>query len=444
MSKSRLKTHEVGVTPKRRTPAAQSGQSGTAAVPARAALDQPQHVCGLPCVFCPVMDVLHLVHGLPTASMPFPHCTEMFAVDTHERAWYFSTAPRDADRLDGGLKVLAGALTELIDRYQPPAAFIYPTIPLTPVRDELCLLCAEISRRKRLPVIPVLTCWGQEPWQSAYHAVGEAMLALSSAGAAVEPHSANILGDMRPPHQARVVREYLEHMGIQVVANFAQGVGVDDLRSLPRAAVNIVLSDGLMTELAAMLQARVGTPWLPVSFFGARATAESLEAIGRFFHDTQIARQTQRLIQQELSAISRQMPAYTHVLKGRTAAIYTHELARMPAVVEMLHALGMEACIVRGMTGTLINTRDGIAPPDATEWLPAQQLFTYLQGAGVELLLGDPRERAMAAKLGIGFCDLTLLLQEMPAGFTGLLYLARKLAVTLASPVWALAAGRSW
>ena len=64
------------------------------------------------------------------------------------------------------------------------------------------------------------------------------------------------------------------------------------------------------------------------------------------------------------------------------------------------------------------------------------ELCRFLQETEADLLIGGVKERPLACKLGIGFCDHNHERKIPLAGFVGAVNLARELARTVTSPVW--------
>jgi nitrogenase molybdenum-cofactor synthesis protein NifE len=66
------------------------------------------------------------------------------------------------------------------------------------------------------------------------------------------------------------------------------------------------------------------------------------------------------------------------------------------------------------------------------------ELSRFLRQTGAELFIGGVKERPLAYKLGIGFCDHNHERKEPLAGFAGMVNFAREVHASVMSPVWAL------
>ena len=62
----------------------------------------------------------------------------------------------------------------------------------------------------------------------------------------------------------------------------------------------------------------------------------------------------------------------------------------------------------------------------------------FVQEKEVDLFIGGVKERPIAYKLGIGFCDHNHERKVALAGFEGMLNFAREVYASVMSPVWKL------
>jgi nitrogenase molybdenum-cofactor synthesis protein NifE len=66
------------------------------------------------------------------------------------------------------------------------------------------------------------------------------------------------------------------------------------------------------------------------------------------------------------------------------------------------------------------------------------ELAAFLLAEDVDLFIGGVKERPIAYKLGIGFCDHNHERKIPLAGFTGAVAFAHEVRATANSPVWSL------
>ncbi len=64
------------------------------------------------------------------------------------------------------------------------------------------------------------------------------------------------------------------------------------------------------------------------------------------------------------------------------------------------------------------------------------ELSTFLKEKDVDIFVGGVKERPIAYKLGVGFCDHNHERKEALEGFVGMLNFAQEVYNTVMSPVW--------
>ena len=129
-------------------------------------------------------------------------------------------------------------------------------------------------------------------------------------------------------------------------------------------------------------------------------------------------------------------------LEGRRAALYVGGAFKAFSLVRALRQLGMRTVMAGTQTGggddyehlkSLVDPDTIIA--DDTNPL---ELAAFLQSERVDLFIGGVKERPIAYKLGIGFCDHNHERKIGLAGFAGMVSFAREVHATVTSPVWSL------
>ncbi|MDR0871664.1 MAG: hypothetical protein LBN39_12820, partial [Planctomycetaceae bacterium] len=101
--------------------------------------------CGSRVVLYPIADALHLVHGpIGCAAYTWDIRGSMSSGEELHRL-SFSTDLRENDVIYGGETKLYQALTELIDRYQPKAAFVYSTCIIGLIGDDVNAVCKRVE-----------------------------------------------------------------------------------------------------------------------------------------------------------------------------------------------------------------------------------------------------------------------------------------------------------
>ena len=177
--------------------------------------------CGSRVVLYPIADAVHLVHGPIGCAAYTWDIRGALSSGPELHRLSFSTDLQERDVIFGGEKKLYQALTELIDRHHPNAAFVYSTCIVGIIGDDLEAICKRVSQEKNIPVIPVKSEGFKGNKRAGYNAACTAMFRLVGTGdtTGISPHSINILGDFNLAGEIWIIRDYFERMGIQVVAN---------------------------------------------------------------------------------------------------------------------------------------------------------------------------------------------------------------------------------
>lgn len=400
--------------------------------------------CGSRVVLYPIADALHLVHGPIGCAAYTWDIRGALSSGPELHRLSFSTDLREKDVIYGGESKLYASLIELIDRYKPNAAFVYSTCIVGIIGDDVKAVCRQVSQEREIPVLPVHSEGFKGTKKDGYRAACEALFELIGTGPTeqISPYSINILGDFNLAGEIWMIRGYFEKMGIQVVANITGDGRVNDIRRAHGASLNLVQCSGSMKHLAKMLQERYGIPNQQVSYFGIEDMAEALYDTARFFNDSEILKRTQKLIREEVSQIQPLLARYRKDLAGKKAAIYVGGAFKAFSLVKALRHLDMDVVMVGSQTGNHTDYEqlkelcdEGTIIVDDTNPL---EISSFLLEKDVDLLIGGVKERPIAYKLGVGFCDHNHERKEALAGFEGMVNFAKEVHASVMSPVWKL------
>lgn len=398
--------------------------------------------CGSRVVLYPIADALHLVHGPIGCAVYTWDIRGALSSGPELHRLSFSTDLQEIDVIFGGEKKLHAALVELIDRHQPKAAFVYSTCIVGIIGDDLERVCGDVAKEKGIPVLPVQSEGFKGNKRAGYNAACKAMFKLVGTGdpTGISKHSINILGDFNLAGETWLIREYFEKMGIEVVANITGDGRVDDIRRCHGAALNVVQCSGATMDLANMMKKEYGTPSIRVSYFGIEDMSEALYDVARFFDDPEVMERTRKLVREELSVLVPTLEKYRKDLAGKKAAIYVGGAFKAFSLVKAFRLLNMDVVMVGSQTGTKEDyeelqeiTDDGTIIVDDSNPL---ELSTFLKEKDVDIFVGGVKERPIAYKLGVAFCDHNHERKEILAGFSGMLNFAKEVYGSVMSPVW--------
>ncbi len=398
--------------------------------------------CGSRVVLYPVADALHLVHGpIGCAAYTWDIRGSLSSGPELHRI-SFCTDLQEQDVINGGEKKLYRSLIELIEAYTPKAAFVYATCIAGLIGDDIEAVCKRVAREKEIPVIPVESPGFAGTKKTGYQAACDALYRLVGEGdtTGIPRLSINILGDFNIAGETWIVRDYYERMGIRVVATVTGDGRVDDIRRMHGASLNVVQCSGSMMSLAKRLEKERGQPSLRVSYFGVEDTAAALYDVANFFNDPEAIARARTLVREETQAIEPELRVLRKDLEGKSAALYVGGAFKAFSLVRALRALGMRTVLAGTQTGNAEDyemLRDvcdsGTVIVDDTN---PRELCHFLKELGCDVFIGGVKERPIAHKLGLGFCDHNHERKLALAGFIGMLNFAREIHATVTSPVW--------
>lgn len=402
--------------------------------------------CGSRVVLYPIADALHLIHGpIGCASYTWDIRGALSSgPELHRMS--FSTDLSETDVVFGGEKKLEKALLELISEYEPKAAFVYCTCIVGIIGDDVDAVCKKVAAKVGIPVLPVHSEGFKGTKKDGYKAACDALFKLIDLNRKPEkqiPLSINILGEFNIGGETWIIKEYYRRMGVEVVSVMTGDGRVKDVQSAHRACLNVVQCSGSLTHLARDMEQAYGIPFIRVSYFGIEDTSDALYDVASFFKDApQIMERTKALVQEEVRAILPELAAFKQDLLGKRAAIYVGGAFKAFSLIKALKHLGMGEVLVGSQTGN----KDDYAllremcDPDTVILDDANplELAKYVMEKDAHLFIGGVKERPIAYKLGIGFCDHNHERKIPLVGFEGMVNFAREVHSTVTSPIWDL------
>lgn len=401
--------------------------------------------CGSRVVLYPIADALHLVHGpIGCASYTWDIRGALSSGPELHRS-SFSTDLREKHVIFGGEKQLYNALNELIDKHKPEAAFVYSTCIVGVIGDDVQSVCRRITKEKGIPVIPVQAEGFQGSKKDGYKIACEAMASLigTDDSKVISPYSINILGDFNLAGELWILAEYYKRIGIEILASITGDGRVQDIRNAHRASLNVLQCSGSMMHLAKQMKEQYGIPFIKVSYFGIEDMSDALYEVARFFGDGEVMDKARDLVKEELTKLLPALEPYKRALQGKKAAIYVGGAFKAISLVKALRLIGMKTVIAGTQTGNTEDYKllsaicdDGCILVDDSNPV---ELSEFVKQTGADLFIGGVKERPIAYKLGIGFCDHNHERKLALAGYEGMLNFAKEVCETVTSPVWRFA-----
>ena len=397
--------------------------------------------CGSRVVLYPIADALHLVHGPIGCAVYTWDIRGALSSGPELHRLSFSTDLQETDVIFGGEKKLHAALRELIERHAPKAAFVYSTCIVGIIGDDMEAICRQVQAEYGIPVIPVKSEGFKGNKRAGYQAACDALFRLIGNGdtTGISKYSLNILGDFNLAGEIWMIRDYYQKMGIEVVANITGDGRVADIERAHGAALNVVQCSGSTMQLANMMEEKYGIPSLRVSYFGIEDMAEALYDIARFFKDPEMMERTKKIVEKEVKQLAVDLEPYRKALAGKKAAIYVGGSFKAFSLVKAFRLIDMQVVMVGSQTGTKEDYEELAAITDPGTIIVDDsnplELTSFLTEKEVDIFVGGVKERPIAYKLGIGFCDHNHERKEALAGFEGMLNFAKEVYSSM-SPVW--------
>lgn len=398
--------------------------------------------CGSRVVLYPIADALHLVHGpIGCASYTWDIRGAMSSGPELHRS-SFSTDLREKHVIFGGEKQLYQALHELIDKHHPKAAFVYSTCIVGVIGDDVQSVCKRVAKEKDIPVIAVMAEGFQGSKKDGYKIACDAMASLigTDNSKEISTMNINILGDFNLAGELWMLTEYYKRMGIQILASITGDGRVKDIQNAHRASLNVVQCSGSMMHLAKTMKEEYGIPFMKVSYFGIEDMSDALYEVAKFFKSEETMDKARDLVKEELSKLLPALEPYRVALQGKKAAIYVGGAFKAISLVKALRLIGVKTVIAGTQTGNTEDYKlleaicdDGCILVDDSNPV---ELSEFVKQTGADLFIGGVKERPIAYKLGIGFCDHNHERKLALAGYEGMLNFAKEVYETVSSPVW--------
>jgi nitrogenase molybdenum-cofactor synthesis protein NifE len=397
--------------------------------------------CGSRVVLYPIADALHLIHGPIGCAAYTWDIRGALSSGPELHRLSFSTDLQEKDVIFGGERKLYASVTELIDKYKPKAAFIYSTCIVGVIGDDVESVCRMIQSEKGIPVIPVQAPGFQGSKKDGYKVACEAIFKLvGTRNHPISTKSINILGDFNLAGELWILLDYYRKMGVHVNATITGDGRVDDICNGHNAALNVVQCSGSMNYLAKLMKDEYNIPSMRVSYFGIEDMSDALYDVARFFNDDEMMQKARQMVKEELGRMMPELAWYKERLQGKKAAIYVGGAFKAISLVKALRLIGVQSVIVGSQTGTpedyeiIRNICDeGTIIVDDSNPV---ELSHFVKEKQADIFIGGVKERPIAHKIGLGFCDHNHERKEPLAGYEGMMNFAKEIYATAMSPVW--------
>lgn len=424
------------------------GQGGSAAVCCDAdsvsgAVSQRACVyCGARVVLNPITDAYHIIHGpIGCSSYTWDIRGSLSSGEDLYRN-SFSTDLSEQDIVFGGSEKLTRAIDEIMEKHSPKLIFVYATCIVGVIGDDVDAVCRQTEQKYGIRCIPVKSPGFSGNKSYGYRMACEAIMTL------IRPHKnqskrfgVNILGDFNLAGEMWIIQNYLREIGVPVISTFTGDASYDTLIQSPSAQINLVQCAGSMTYLAKQMEEEFGIPYFKVSFFGREDTTASLMRLAEMLGDEKMIARTRSFTRQEEAKLIPFEQMWRSSLEGKKAAIYVGGGFKAISLIRQFNSMGIETVVVGTQTGKpedyeVISQLVGPETVILDDANPAE-LETFMREKGADILVGGVKERPLAYKLGIAFCDHNHERKHALAGYEGVRNFTEEINLSINSPVWA-------
>nr|AMK59020.1 nitrogenase molybdenum-cofactor synthesis protein [uncultured bacterium UPO35] len=394
----------------------------------------------------PIVDVAHLVHG-PIAcegnSWDNRHALSSSA-STYRTG--FTTDVNELDVVYGGEKRLYKAVKEIIDKYDPPAVFVYQTCVTAIIGDDIEVVCKAASKKFGKPVIPVDSPGFAGVKNLGNKLAGEALLDYVIGTAEPEyttPYDINIIGEYNLSGELWQVKPLLDAMGVRVLACISGDAKYHEVASSHRAKAAMMVCSKAMINISRKMEERYDIPFFEGSFYGIGDMSDSLREIARLLvlkgaPDDIIAR-TEALIAAEEARAWARIEPYRERLKGKRVLLITGGVKSW-SMVAALQEIGME------IVGTSVkkSTKEDkerikeIMGEEAhmIDDMPPREMYKMLKEARADIMLSGGRSQFVALKAKMPWMDVNQERHHAFAGYEGMVKMVQEIDKILYNPVW--------
>ena len=399
--------------------------------------------CGARVVLNPITDAYHIVHGpIGCASYTWDIRGSLTSgAETYRNS--FSTDLRETDIVFGGEKKLAAAIDELMEKASPTPKliFVFATCIVGVIGDDVDAVCKAAAAKHGIRVIPVKAPGFSGTKMHGYRLACDAIMTL------VKPHAdaphrfgVNILGDYNLAGEMWIIKNYLEEIGIPVISTITGDSSYEALIKAPSATLNIVQCAGSSAYLAERMEEEFGIPYIKVSFFGVEDTTASLLRTADALDRPDISANARAFAERRTAEVMPVIEKYRPRLEGKRAAIFVGGGFKAISLIRQFNELGMETVVVGTQTGKkdeyeIIAELVGGNAVILDDANPAE-LERFMLEKHADILVGGVKERPLAYKLGMAFCDHNHERKHPLAGFEGIENFVKEIHTSINSPVW--------
>jgi nitrogenase molybdenum-cofactor synthesis protein NifE len=394
----------------------------------------------------PITDVAHLVHGpIACEGNSWDNRSAKSSGSKLYRTG-FTTDMNENDIVFGGEKRLYKSIKEIIDKYDPPAVFVYQTCVPAMIGDDIDAVCKKAAEKFGKPCIPINAPGFVGPKNLGNKLAGEAILDHVIGTEEPEyttPYDINIIGEYNLSGELWQVKPLLDELGIRILACISGDAKYHEVAQSHRARAAMMVCSKAMINVARKMEERYGIPYFEGSFYGIGDMSDSLREIARLLVQRgapgDLTARTEAVIEREEKRAWERIAAYRERLRGKKVLLITGGVKSW-SVVAALQEGGME------IVGTSVkkSTKEDkekikeIMGQDAhmIEDMAPREMYKLLKEARADIMLSGGRSQFVALKAKMPWLDINQERHYAYAGYEGMIDLVREIDKALSNPVW--------
>jgi nitrogenase molybdenum-cofactor synthesis protein NifE len=394
----------------------------------------------------PITDVAHLVHG-PIACEG--NSWDNRGAKSSGSQLYrtgFTTDINETDIVFGGEKRLFKSIKEIIDKYDPPAIFVYQTCVPAMIGDDIGAVCKAAAEKFGKPIIPVISPGFVGPKNLGNKLAGEAILEHVIGTMEPEyttPYDINIIGEYNLAGELWQVKPLLDELGIRILSCISGDGKYKEVAWSHRARAAMMVCSKAMINVARKMEERYEIPFFEGSFYGIEDTSDSLREIARLLIErgapAELMERTEVVIAREEALAWKGIEPYKPRLAGKRVLLITGGVKSW-SVVAALQEAGLE------LVGTSVkkSTKEDkekikeLMGQDAhmIDDMTPREMYRMLKDARADIMLSGGRSQFISLKAKMPWLDINQERHHAYAGYVGMVELVREIDKALHNPVW--------
>ncbi len=394
----------------------------------------------------PITDVAHLVHG-PIACEG-NSWDNRGAKSSGSRLYRtgFTTDINEHDVVFGGERHLYKSIKEIIEKYNPPAVFVYQTCVPAMIGDDIESVCKTAAEKFGKPVIPVNSPGFVGPKNLGNKLAGESILDHVIGTEEPEfttPYDINIIGEYNLSGELWQVKPLLEELGIRILACISGDAKYREVASSHRARAAMMVCSKAMVNIARKMEERYNIPFFEGSFYGVSDMSDSLRQIAKLLVSRgapdKLLERTEAVIAREEARAWQRLASYKPRLQGKRVLLNTGGVKSW-SVVAALQEVGLE------IVGTSIkkSTKEDkerikeIMGDDAhmIDDMTPREMYKMLKDARADIMLSGGHTQFVALKAKMPWLDINQERRHAYAGYEGIVDLIHEIDKALFNPIW--------